>query len=275
MTPFMLVFPNAKINLGLQITERLPNGYHSINTCIYPIPLKDALEFVPAKKKTSFSATGSSIPSDGKDNLVLRAYKLLKKDFQLPELEVHLHKNIPTGAGLGGGSSDAAFMLSALNDYFQLFLDDSFLEDYASQLGSDCPFFIANQPALATGTGTELEKLDLSLKGLQMILINPGIHISTQEAYAGVSPKSSPINLKELLLSKDFERWKLELENDFELSIFQKHPLLAEIKEELYHKGAVYAAMSGSGSSIFGLFKNDIEDIDALKSKFFYKKMSL
>lgn len=275
MTPFMLVFPNAKINLGLQITERLPNGYHSINTCIYPIPLKDALEFVPAKKKTSFSATGSSIPSDGKDNLVLRAYKLLKKDFQLPELEVHLHKNIPTGAGLGGGSADAAFMLTALNDYFQLFLDDSFLEDYASQLGSDCPFFIANQPALATGTGTELEKLDLSLKGLQMILINPGIHISTQEAYAGVSPKSSPINLKELLLSKDFERWKLELENDFELSIFQKHPLLAEIKEELYHKGAVYAAMSGSGSSIFGLFKNDIEDIDGLKSKFFYKKMSL
>lgn len=275
MTPFMLVFPNAKINLGLQITERLPNGYHSINTCIYPIPLKDALEFVPAKKKTSFSATGTTIPSDGKDNLVLRAYKLLKKDFQLPELEVHLHKNIPTGAGLGGGSADAAFMLSALNEHFQLFLDDSFLEDYASQLGSDCPFFIANRPAIASGTGTDLEKLDLDLRGLQMVLVNPGIHVSTQEAYAGVKPEASSIDLKELLLSKDFALWEKELVNDFEASIFKKHPLLADIKSELYSKGAVYAAMSGSGSSIFGLFKDDIEDITSLKSKFFYKKMSL
>lgn len=275
MTPFMLVFPNAKINLGLQITERLPNGYHSINTCIYPIPLKDALEFVPAKKKTSFSSSGSSIPSDGKDNLVLRAYKLLKRDFQLPELDIYLHKSIPIGAGLGGGSADAAFMLSALNEHFQLFLDDSFLEDYASQLGSDCPFFIANEPAIASGTGTDLEKLDLDLSGLHMVLVNPGIHISTQAAYAGIKPEASSIDLKELLLSKDFVLWEKELVNDFEVSIFQKHPVLAEIKSQLYERGAIYAAMSGSGSSIFGLFKDDFEDLANLKSKFFYKKMSL
>lgn len=275
MTFYMLVFPNAKINLGLQITERLPNGYHSINTCIYPIPLKDALEFVPSKKKTSFNASGSSIPSDGKDNLVLRAYKLLKKDFQLPEIDIHLHKNIPIGAGLGGGSANAAFMLKALNEHFQLFLDDSILEDYAGLLGSDCPFFVANQPALATGTGTDLESLNLSLKGLHLILIHPGIHISTQEAYSGVTPKLPTTDISDLLLSKDFNRWKSELVNDFEESVFTKHPLLAEIKDELYQHGAVYAAMSGSGSSIFGLFENTPSEISALKSKFFYKNMFL
>jgi len=275
MTFYMLVFPNAKINLGLQITERLPNGYHSINTCIYPIPLKDALEFVPARKKTSFNSSGSSIPTDGKDNLVLRAYKLLKRDFQLPEIDIHLHKNIPIGAGLGGGSADAAFMLKALNEYFQLFLDDSILEDYASQLGSDCPFFIANQPAMAAGTGTDVQSLDFNLSGLHMILIHPGIHISTQEAYSGVTPKAPSSDLTEVLLSKDFDRWRDELVNDFEESVFEKQPLLAEIKKELYDHGAVYAAMSGSGSSIFGLFEDKPEDISTLNSKFFYKNLSL
>ncbi len=271
----MLVFPNAKINLGLQITEKLSNGYHAINTCFYPIPLKDALEFVPSQNKSTFTSSGSSIPSDGKDNLVLRAYKLLKKDFQLPEIDIHLFKNIPIGAGLGGGSSDAAFMLQALNQHFQLFLDDSFLETYAEQLGSDCPFFIYNEPAFATGTGTELEPFELSLKGMHLLLIHPGIHISTQAAYAGVTPKPSTFDLKELVQSKDFNLWKDLLVNDFEESVFKSEPLLVEIKNELYNHGACYAAMSGSGSSIFGLFEQQPSDISAFQEKFFYQNISL
>ena len=271
----MLVFPNAKINLGLQITEKLSNGYHAINTSFYPIQLKDALEFVPAKKKTSFQASGSHIPQDGKDNLVLRAYKLLKKDFQLPELDIHLHKHIPIGAGLGGGSADAAFMLKALNQHFQLFLDDSLLEEYAGELGSDCPFFIGNQAAMATGTGTELSPLALDLSGMYLVLVYPAIHIATQKAYAGVSPKAAPTALEPLLLSKNFERWRTELVNDFEDSIFKDHPQLKTIKDTLYQSGAQYAAMSGSGSSIFGLFNSKPEEIRALKDKFFYQTMCL
>jgi 4-diphosphocytidyl-2-C-methyl-D-erythritol kinase len=271
----MLTFPNAKINLGLQITEKLSNGYHAINSCLYPIPLKDALEFVPAKKKTAFNSSGSSIPSDGKDNLVLRAYKLLKKDFQLPELNIHLHKNIPTGAGLGGGSSDAAFMLKALSDYYQLFLDDSFLESYAAQLGSDCPFFIQNKPAIASGTGTELEPCNVNLSCYHLVLIHPGLHISTKEAYAGTTPKEPEHQLKEILEKSDISTWRETLVNDFEESIFKIQPILAEIKAELYEQGAIYAAMSGSGSSLFGIYKEQPPIIKAFSEKFFYRTMSL
>lgn len=253
----MLSFPNAKINLGLQITGKLPSGFHTINSCLYPIPWCDALEFVEAKK-TSFQSTGIPIPGAEKNNLVLKAYRLLKKDMTLPELAIHLHKVIPMGAGLGGGSADAAFILKALNDHYQLFLDDSLLEDYAAQLGSDCPFFIQNQPALATGTGTELTPLNLSLEGLYLVVINPGIHISTQTAYAGVSPKSSKTDLPELLLSKNFDRWKKELINDFESSLFDKYPTLKNLKSELYDMGALYASMSGSGSTMFGIFSEAI-----------------
>lgn len=252
----MISFPNAKINLGLSITGKLANGYHSIESCLFPIPWCDVLEFVPGKK-ISFSSSGIQIPGDDKDNLVLKAYKLLRKDFGLPELNIHLHKIIPMGAGLGGGSSDASFMLKMLSNEFQLFLDDSVLEEYAAQLGSDCPFFIQNKPAIATGTGTDLTNLALDLKGYWLALIKPNVHISTQEAYAKVTPKPTTVDLKELLLSKDFAKWRTELVNDFEASIFPNHPLLAEIKEDFYKNGAVYAAMSGSGSTLFGLFENE------------------
>ena len=271
----MLVFPNAKINLGLQITERLSNGYHHINSCLYPIPLNDALEFVEAKSKTTFSSSGIDIPKDGKDNLVLRAFKLLKKDFQLPHLTIHLHKHIPIGAGLGGGSADAAYMLSALNEHYQLFLDDSLLEDYASELGSDCPFFIQNQPSLVEGTGIELQPIGVDLSGLHMIIIKPNIHVSTQKAYNGVEPKTPEVDLKKLLLNRDFDQWRSQLKNDFEESIFAEFPELASIKELLYHSGAVYASMSGSGSAIFGLFEESPEEIQSLKEKYFYRHMSL
>lgn len=252
----MITFPNAKINLGLQITEKLPNGYHAINTCFYPIHIQDVLEFIESKK-TQFSSSGIAIPGDAKSNLVLKAYQLLKKDFNLPNIDIHLLKNIPIGAGLGGGSADAAFMLKALNDHFQLFLDDSFLETYAEKLGSDCPFFISNQPAYATGTGTELEPFDLDLKGYWMALINPGIHISTANAYSGVTPKAAESDIREILKTKDFAVWQKELINDFEDSVFAKAPAIADIKKSILEQGASYAAMSGSGSSVFGIFEQE------------------
>lgn len=260
----MVSFPNAKINLGLFITDRLPNGYHTIESCLFPIPLCDVLEFVPAKKLT-FNSSGFDIPGAEKDNLVVKAYKLLRKDFALPDLSIHLHKIIPMGAGLGGGSSDASYMLKMINNEFQLFLDDSILEEYAGQLGSDCPFFIQNKPAIATGTGTDLKTIEFNLQGLWIVLIKPDVHISTQEAYAGVTPKSNDIDLEALLLSKNFKRWQSELINDFETSIFSKFQVLKEVKDGLYKSGASYAAMSGSGSTLFGLFEQKPQLIEELE----------
>lgn len=270
----MINFPNAKINLGLQITKRLPSGYHHINSVFYPIPVYDVLEFVEAKK-TNFSSSGINIPGDSQQNLVLKAYQLLKKDFQLPHLDIHLLKNIPIGAGLGGGSADGAFMLKALNEYFQLFLDDSFLETYAEQLGSDCPFFIANKASMATGTGTTLEEVEFSLKGYWMVLINPGIHISTKEAYAGVSPREPENNLKEIVLTQDIGQWKELLVNDFEQSIFPIAPEIEKIKEELYHAGATFASMTGSGSSIYGIFKEQPQHFSESLSKHWHRVFEL
>ena len=269
----MVTFPNAKINLGLSITGKLHNGYHNIESCLYPIPWCDVLEFIPGKK-ISFSSSGIAIPGEDKDNLVLKAYELLRKDFGLPKLNIHLHKIIPMGAGLGGGSADAAFMLKMLNNEFQLFLDDSVLEDYAAQLGSDCPFFIQNKPAIATGTGTDLEVFDLDLSGMWMLLIKPDVHISTQEAYANVTPKPNEVDLKSLLESKDFTLWREKLVNDFEASIFPNHSALREIKEALYQNGAVYAAMSGSGSTLFGLYTKKPE-ISPAFGKYTHKLIEL
>jgi len=257
----MLSFPNAKINLGLRITGKLPNGYHSIESCLYPIPWHDSLEFIPTNR-SSFESSGLEINGKAEQNLVFRAYKLLKKEYPLPEIGIHLHKSIPMGAGLGGGSADAAFMLNMLNEQFQLFLDDSLLEDYAAELGSDCPFFIKNQPALATGTGTDLQTIPLDLSGLHLTVLNPGIHISTQEAYAGVTPNASEHDLETLLFSKDFGRWKSELINDFETSVFPRYPILAGIKSGFYELGAAYAAMSGSGSTLFALSEKPLQMAD-------------
>lgn len=270
----MLSFPNAKINLGLQITEKLPNGYHAITSCFYPIPVNDALEFVESKK-TTFGSSGIPIPGDAQQNLVLKAYQLLKKDFQLPPIDIHLLKQIPIGAGLGGGSADGAFMLTALNEYFQLYLDDSFLVTYAEQLGSDCPFFIANTPSMATGTGTDLQPIALDLSGYWMILINPGIHISTKEAYAGVVPKTPTLNLETLVCSKDLDAWKEQLTNDFEESILKVAPEIEEIKTRLYQAGAGYASMTGSGSSVFGIFQGKPQQLDEQLSKYWHRVFPL
>lgn len=256
----MISFPNAKINLGLHITSKRKDGYHDIETCMVPIPLLDALEMI-LDKKPAWNSSGLNIPGDPKDNLILKAEKLLRKDFAgLPNLSIHLHKNIPMGAGLGGGSADGAFALKLMNNLFDLHLDDFFLEEYAAQLGSDCPFFIENTPKIARGRGEILEPIDLTLKGTHLVLINPGIHVGTKEAYSGVTPAPPKVKLEEVLA--DRSRWKAELVNDFEQSIFKNHPEIAEIKDKLYEFGAFYAAMSGSGSSVFGLFDKQPTDLE-------------
>lgn len=255
----MICFPNAKINLGLHITAKRKDGYHDIETCMVPIPLFDSLEMI-VDKKTVFDVSGLTIPGDEKDNLILKALKLLRKDFNdLPNVHIHLLKNIPMGAGLGGGSADAAFALTLMNKLFELHLEDWFLEEYAVQLGSDCPFFIQNTPKIATGRGEILEPLEINLEGDHILLVKPPIHIGTKEAYAGVNPSQPKSKLAEIL--KDKTTWKGNLVNDFEESVFAIYPELSEIKNQLYQKGAYYAAMSGSGSTVFGLFREKPEKI--------------
>jgi 4-diphosphocytidyl-2-C-methyl-D-erythritol kinase len=249
----MICFPNAKINLGLHITAKRKDGYHEIETCMVPIPLYDALEMI-VENKTVFDTSGLTIPGEEKDNLILKALKLIRKDFSdLPQVHIHLHKNIPMGAGLGGGSADGAFALTLMNRLFDLYLDDFILEDYAAQLGSDCPFFIENKPKIAIGRGEILEPVEVELKGDHILLIKPPVHVGTKEAYAGVKPKAPKFPIKEIL--RDKSSWKEKLVNDFEDSIFPQYPELAEIKAKLYEMGAYYSAMSGSGSTVFGLFK--------------------
>ena len=251
----MILFPNAKINLGLNIVAKRKDGFHDIVSCLYPIGWQDVLEVLEGSKKTSLKVTGIEVPGAEKENLALRAYELLRKDYNLPPLEVHLHKIIPMGAGLGGGSSDAAFMLKAVNELFQLFLDDFILEDYAAQLGSDCPFFIQNNPMLALERGDVLEEINLNLKGYQLLVVKPPVHVSTAEAYAGVNPQVPKNSLRDILENKSVEEWKELLHNDFEDSIFPKYPQIREVKEQLYASGAAYASMSGSGSAVYGIFK--------------------
>lgn len=249
----MLCFPNAKINLGLNIINKRPDGYHNIETIFYPIPVVDALEITHAET-LSFSQTGIKIDTPIEKNLVVKALNLLKKQYKIPDVEIHLLKAIPFGAGLGGGSADAAFMLKLLNDYFKLHISIEKLEELASEIGADCPFFIRNKPVFASGIGNIFEPINLSLKGYYLCLIKPEIMVSTPEAYSKVIPKVPVISLKEII-QRPISEWKQWMVNDFESSVFSKHPEIESIKNFLYRKGAIYAAMSGSGSSVFGLFK--------------------
>ncbi|MGB3468879.1 MAG: 4-(cytidine 5'-diphospho)-2-C-methyl-D-erythritol kinase [Cyclobacteriaceae bacterium] len=253
----MISFPNAKINLGLNILNKRPDGYHDIESCFYPVGWQDGLEIMPAGK-FSFQSHGIPIPGSRDGNLCISAYELLKSDFNLPPVSIYLLKNIPIGAGLGGGSADCAFTFRVLRDIFNLKLTDTELENYAASLGSDCPFFIKNQPVLATGTGIELTPVELSLRGYYLILIHPGIHISTAEAYAGVTPHQPEQTVKSIINRYQPTEWKSYLKNDFENSVFPKYPLLKEIKEQFYHSGALYSSMTGSGSAIFALFDHEV-----------------
>jgi 4-diphosphocytidyl-2-C-methyl-D-erythritol kinase len=253
----MIAFPPCKINLGLNILSKRQDGFHNIETCFYPIPWTDILEVIPATE-TELTFSGTAIPGIAKENLCLKAYELVKNDFDIEPVKIHLHKIIPIGAGLGGGSSDAAFTLRLLSHVFDLNLSPGLLRKYASQLGSDCSFFMQDKPQLGFGKGEILHDLDITLKGFWLILVKPPIHISTQQAYSGVMPKLPQIKLAEIL-QLPVAQWKGLLKNDFEESIFKLYPEVATIKNQLYAKGAVYASMSGSGSSVLGLFEKPVQ----------------
>lgn len=266
----MVTFPNAKINLGLDIVARRPDGYHNLETVFYPIPLCDILEITPAEEPDApdytFTMYNAVFDGDDNDNLVVRAYKALAADHNLPKVNMSLYKNIPTGAGLGGGSADAAFALKMLNSMAGLGLSDEELEEYAATIGADCAFFIKNRPAYATGIGNILTPTACDITGYTLVLVKPDIHISTKDAYALVTPAAAETPLAEII-SRPVDTWKDAMKNDFEKSVFAKHPSMERIKEKLYAMGAVYASMSGSGSSFFGIFKEE-QDIERIKSEF-------
>ncbi len=259
----MLFFPNAKINIGLNVVEKRTDGFHNIETILYPIGLSDCLEFVEIKddnfnKNFSFENSGIIINGSINKNLCIKAYHLLANDFTLPKLNIHLHKIIPIGAGLGGGSSDAAFMLKSLNTVFKLGLSSNKLKEYARQLGSDCSFFIDNKPAFAYEKGDKLMPIELNLKDYLFVLICPDININTAKAYLNIACSKPQYCLKELL-KKPIEEWKKYIYNNFEESIFANYPEIKEIKEKLYGLGAIYASMSGSGSSVYGIFSKSVD----------------
>jgi len=253
----MVVFPHCKINLGLHVISKRDDGYHNIETCFYPVPWRDVLEIIKSNQ-FSFSQSGLKIPGNAGENLCVKAYQLLQKDFNLTPVQIHLHKVIPTGAGLGGGSSDAAFTLRALNYIFNLNLSQTALKSYAAQLGSDCTFFIDDKPMLASGRGEILSETSLSLKGKYLVIIKPEIHVSTAEAYAGVKPKQPAQSIFKII-SEPILFWKDSLSNDFEESVFKKHAVIKETKEKLYQYGASYASMSGSGAAVFGVFDSPVD----------------
>ena len=262
----MITYPNAKINLGLNIVEKRPDGYHNLETIFYPINLQDALEVNKLEEESTCRLKMSGIPIEGdsNNNLVVKAYHLLKNDFpDMPSIQIHMFKHIPTGAGLGGGSADAAFMIKLLNEKFKLNLSIEKMEEYAAQLGADCAFFIQNKPVFAKGIGNIFEPIQLSLKGFYIILVKPDIFVSTKDAFSHIIPCKPSLSLKEVI-QMPIETWRATMKNDFENSVFQKFPEIAAIKDKLYDLGALYASMSGSGSSVFGIFK----EMTSLKENF-------
>lgn len=250
----MIVFPNCKINLGLHVVQKRPDGYHDLQTVFFPVPFRDILEILPASS-FEFTSTGLSIPGDPSANLCVKAYELMKVDFPaLAPVHIQLHKIIPMGGGLGGGSSNGSFTLTALNELFDLKCSKQALLKMALQLGSDCPFFIVNEPCYATGRGEQMSMVDINLKGYYLVLILPGIHVPTAQAFSGITPKQPAVDL-EKRITENPENWKEWLVNDFEATVFNQFPEIAGLKSYLYEQGAVYASMTGTGSTVYGLFK--------------------
>ncbi len=249
----MLSFPNAKINLGLNILAKREDGYHDLESCFYPIPWRDSLEIIESAE-FGFHSYGLEIPGDWEHNLCVKAYQLLEVDFDLPPIEIHLLKAIPMGAGLGGGSADGSFVLKLLNDLFELQLSTAKLEEYALKLGSDCPFFIQNKPTLASGRGEIFHACNVNLSGLFLAMYNPDLHISTKEAFSGIHPTAPEVSISDIV-QLPINEWKDLLVNDFETSIFPNHPEVEKIKEEMYQKGAIYSSMTGTGSTVYGIFE--------------------
>ena len=251
----MICFPNAKINLGLVVTDKRPDGYHSIESVFYPIPLRDILEVVHTKGAFEISYSGIPIAGNSDDNLCAKAFHLVQKNYKIPNVKAHLHKIIPMGAGLGGGSADGAFMINLLNDFFELNISIEDRKKLDEQLGSDCPFFIENKPCFVTGRGENLETIPLNLKNY-LVLIYPNLHMSTKEAYAGIIPEKSKQNMKNIIINSPTNQWKGLIKNQFEINVFKRFSILNEIKSELYSNGAIYASMTGSGTTVYGLFES-------------------
>ena len=258
----MISFPNAKINLGLQITEKRTDGFHNLETVFFPVGWSDALE-IAHSGELCFTTSGIAISGSPESNLVMKAYNLLRKDFDLPTLKIHLHKQIPFGAGLGGGSADGAFMLRMLNNTFNLDISQEKLLAYAAVLGSDCPFFILNKPVFATGRGEIMNEINLNVKGLYLLLVKPPVEVSTAEAFQYVVPQKPTASISELI-NLPVQDWKNNLMNQFESSVFPQYPEISNIKRQLYEFGAVYASMSGSGSCVFGFFNELPESLGNL-----------
>lgn len=264
----MIVFPNAKINIGLHVTEKRPDGFHNIETIFSPVPDKpgedgrfcDVLEVIPSSsgEQDAIQVSGNTEEIPDQDNLVMKALQLLREKYPVPPVNIHLHKKIPSGAGLGGGSSDAAFMLKSVNDLFKLNISSGDLETMASHLGADCAFFIRNKPMLARGKGNDFSPVSLDLKGYWVAIVVPPYHIGTAEAYRNIQPRQPQKNIQDIV-QKQPDQWQNHLVNDFEANAFILHPEINEIKVALYEKGALYASMSGSGSAVYGIFRQQPE----------------
>jgi 4-diphosphocytidyl-2-C-methyl-D-erythritol kinase len=258
----MISFPNAKINIGLHITEKRKDGFHNLETVFFPVGWSDALE-IAESDEVRFTTSGIVISGSPESNLVMKAYYLIRNDFDLPGLKIHLHKQIPFGAGLGGGSADGAFMIQMLNKTFNLNLSEKKLLEYSAVLGSDCPFFILNKPVFATGRGDIMNEINLNVKGMSLLLVKPPLEVSTASAFQNVVPRKPDISLSELI-NLPVQDWKNNIINQFESSVFPQYPEIANIKAQLYNMGAVYASMSGSGSCVFGLFNELPASIETL-----------
>lgn len=253
----MLLFPNAKINLGLDILRKRDDGYHDIETVMVPVPWRDVLEIVPAQgESTTLTVTGRHVDRPTEKNLVMKAYRALEREVSLPPVDIYLRKIVPDGAGLGGGSADAAFTLRGLNELFALGYSDAELARVASGLGADCPFFIYNRPMLCTGTGTDMEPIDLDLSGLTILIAKPRVSVPTAAAYSRTTPAIPATRISDII-SRPVADWQGVLKNDFEASVFPAYPAIAEVKERIARLAPLYTAMSGSGASVFGLFASD------------------
>jgi 4-diphosphocytidyl-2-C-methyl-D-erythritol kinase len=252
----MITFPNTKLNLGLHVVRKRPDGFHDLESCFYPVQWCDALEMLPGEE-LHFSLSGIPVPGDPDTNLCVQAYHLLRQDHPLPPVQMQLHKVIPIGAGLGGGSADCAFALKMLNALFSLQLSDDELENYARPLGSDCAFFVRNKPVYAKERGDVFEPIQLDLTGYACAVVYPGIHITTGEAYRNVKPAAPSTNLRESL-QQDIRTWRDTVKNDFEAALFPLYPLLRELKEMFYAEGALYSSMTGSGSAVYGIFEKEV-----------------
>jgi 4-diphosphocytidyl-2-C-methyl-D-erythritol kinase len=255
----MILYPHAKINLGLRVLTKRPDGFHSIETTFFPVAWTDLLEIIPAAA-FHFQSSGLPIPGKGQENICVKAWKLLETEHDIPPVSIHLHKRIPMGAGLGGGSADGAFTLLALNEIFELTLTMQQLASYAASLGSDCPFFLQNVSCIGTGRGEILQPVTIGLEGKFLVIVAPGIHVSTAEAYSMVRPQMRSASLREVL-ALPLADWKKNLFNDFEAPVVARYPAIGAIVEKMYASGALYASMTGSGAAVFGIFEHPVDEL--------------